>query len=200
MIGPATTFAPARQFRDPDAQMLAELCLDLQQAATDIVGRGRGPGLDRTCQFLVVARDGARARLLRGLLDYVHREVRCELPVDPLSRRVQFWISGGDSQPLRGRAWYSWGVFCDPALTGLTPPYSLVRSIERLAEDVWAARDRSGADVLHLTDEGARALLERSTCPITCRRSVTVPSVTYPAWHGIDEIRLGMRLRRAFEL
>lgn len=169
-----------------------EIYLDVHAAA---VTTGRRP------TFLLVCQNHQIAKMARDMLIRIHETLRLST-TDPrtfVHENILFHVREGRDEKLRGRSWYSWAIFCDPAITGIVPPYVLVRSIERVDTDVWVGRDRDGGVVLHLTDEGAKALLERSTCPITCQRSTSMPPVTYPGWHGLEYVQASTRLRRAFE-
>jgi hypothetical protein len=180
----------SRRLRDPDVQLMSELCLDFHQAHS---------GHNHKFPFLVTTHDQARARYLMRLLERIDDDLGGTARAS-LKRQVRFAIPGGREDQLHGYTWYSWAVFCDPALLDVEAPRSLIRSIERDDDGVWNARDRDGDRVLSLTDAGASLLMERSICPITCRRSSSVSPVTYPGWHR-EETRLilNLRLRKAFD-
>jgi hypothetical protein len=196
-------FASEEELRRTGAttHMLIELYLDLQKAtvALGLPNRHR-------ISFMVITRDLAQVPTLRGTLRSIHS--RLDLKVD--ISKVDFVPMGSNPDRFRGWRIPSWGIFCDhyakemDGIERLQAPWSSVRKVTRVDQDVFQGFDRDGRLLGLTTRNGIRVLLEGTQFPITAdflnlNPKLKISAVTYPAWSH-EPLRSAIDLKGAFEL
>lgn len=170
-----------------------ELYLDMAVAHERAAARGSHP-----TEFLFVVPTTTLGHHFQGELRRIHRVLQCATDPEKLSFLT---TEPNATERLRGSTWYSWAIFCDHTVKDEVIPWpcNRIRSLheEEAEEDSWAARDRDGVLLMHLSESGKTDLLRRATCPISVVPSWLDAPACYPAW---THPHLRVRLFESFKI